>query len=82
MTLLEVVYRYGAAPVEAELRAIDNAREVYGIRRISFNEKDHTVRVEFDASRLRETDVANLLRRAGLDLGEKLVLARRYPIVH
>ena len=75
MTLLEVVYRYGATPGEAELRAIDNVREVYGIRRISFSEKDHTVRVEFDASRLRETDVANLLRCAGLDLGEKLVLA-------
>ena len=75
MTLLEVVYRYGATPGEAELRAIDNVREVYGIRRISFSEKDHTVRVEFDASRLRETNVANLLRSAGLDLGEKLVLA-------
>jgi len=75
VTLLEVVYRYGATPGEAELRAIDNVREVYGIRRISFSEKDHTVRVEFDASRLRETNVANLLRSAGLDLGEKLVLA-------
>ncbi len=75
MTQLEVVYRYGATPGEAELRAIDNVREVYGIRRISFSEKDHTVRVDFDASRLKETDVANLLRRAGLDLGEKLVLA-------
>ncbi len=75
MTQLEVVYRYGATPGEAELRAIDNVREVYGIRRISFSEKDHTVRVEFDASRLKETDVANLLCRAGLDLGEKLVLA-------
>ncbi|HZR33707.1 MAG TPA: hypothetical protein VFA76_17820 [Terriglobales bacterium] len=75
MTQLEVVYRYGATPGEAELRAIDKVREVYGIRRISFSEKDHTVRVEFDASRLKETDVANLLRRGGLDLGEKLVLA-------
>jgi hypothetical protein len=75
VTLLEVVYRYGATPGEAELRAIDNVREVYGIRRITFSEKDHTVRVEFDVSRLRETNVANLLRSAGLDLGEKLVLA-------
>jgi len=75
VTQLEVVYRYGATPGEAELRAIDKVREVYGIRRISFSEKDHTVRVEFDASRLKETDVANLLRRGGLDLGEKLVLA-------
>jgi len=33
------------------------------------------VRVEYDASRLNEDTVANLLRNAGLDLEEKVVLA-------
>ena len=36
MTQMEAMYRYGAAPGEAEMRAIDNLRDVYGIRRISF----------------------------------------------
>lgn len=75
MTQLEVSYRYIAPPTEAEMRAIDSIREVYGIRKIAFNEKEKTIRVEFDASRLQEPVVAGLLRRAGLDLKEKLALA-------
>ena len=39
MTYLEVVYSYQTPPGEAELRAIDSVREVYGIQRIQFNEK-------------------------------------------
>lgn len=75
MTQMEVAYRYGATPGEAELRALDQVREVYGIRRITLNERERTIRVEFDASRLKEPVVAGLLRRAGLDIGGKLVSA-------
>ena len=75
MTQLEVAYRYGATPTEATMRAVDNLREVYGIRRVTFLEKDRIVRVEFDASRLKEPAVAGLLKRAGIDLKERLVLA-------
>ena len=76
MTALDVVYRYGLPPREAQMRALDSLREVYGIRRLTFDEKEHTVRVEFDASRLAEETVAALLRRAGLDIREKLVLTK------
>ena len=75
MTQLEVAYRYGAAPGEAEMRALDSVRDVYGVRRISFEEKEKVVRVEFDASRLKEPVIAGLLRRAGMDLRERLALA-------
>ena len=75
MTQLDVVYRYGAKPGPDELRAIDSLREVYGIRHVKFNDKESTVRVEFDASRLKEETVAALLRRAGVDLKEKSQLA-------
>lgn len=75
MTQLDVSFRYANRPNEAIMRAIDNMREVYGIRRVKFNEKEQIVRVEFDASRLNEPVVANLLRKAGLAIGEKLVLA-------
>ncbi len=75
MTYLEVVYRYQAPPGEKELRAIDSVREVYGVQRIQFNEAERTVRVLFDASRLKEDAVARLLRQAGIDVREKLVLA-------
>lgn len=75
MTQMEVAYRYRATPGEAEMRALDGMREVYGIRRLSFNEKEKIVRLEFDASRLQEPMVAALLRGAGVDISEKLVLA-------
>jgi hypothetical protein len=75
MTYLEVVFRYGAVPGENELRAIDGMREVYGVRRLQFNEDERTVRVEFDASRLKAEGVARLLREAGVDVRERLALA-------
>jgi hypothetical protein len=75
MTQMEVAYRYANAPTETAMRAIDNMREVYGIRRVRFNEKEQTVRIEYDASRFKEPVVANLLRKAGVEVTEKLVLA-------
>ena len=75
MTYLEAVFRYQTPPGEAALRAIDSVREVYGIQRIRFNEKERTVRVLFDASRLKGDAVAKLLREAGIDVREQLVLA-------
>ena len=75
MTYLEVVFRYGSAPGEKELRAIDGMREVYGVRRVEFNEQERTVRVEFDASRLKADGIVRLLRQAGVDVREPLALA-------
>jgi hypothetical protein len=75
MTYLEAAYRYLTPPGEAELRAIDTVREVYGIQRIQFNEKVRTVRVLFDASRLKGDAVAKLLRQSGIDVQDQLVLA-------
>ncbi|MGA8736678.1 MAG: hypothetical protein WB558_22355 [Terriglobales bacterium] len=75
MTQLEVAYRYGSAPGEAEMRALDGVREVYGIRRMRLDPKERIVRVEFDASRLKEPVIARLLRQAGMDVLERVVLA-------
>ena len=75
MTQLEVRYRYSPPLADAEMRALDAIREVYGIRRIVFDEKQRVVQVEFDASRLKEPVIAGLLRGAGLVLEERLALA-------
>ena len=74
MTSVEVVFSYGAVPDEAVLRGIDDLREVYGIRRIRFQEAERTVRVEYDATRLNEDSVASLLRRAGIEVTSKIAL--------
>ena len=75
MTQLEVAYRYDETPGEKTMRALAGMREVYGIRRITFNEKERIVRVEFDASRMKEPVIAGLLREAGVDIGAMLALA-------
>ena len=56
------------------MRAIDSMREVYGVRRVQFNQ-DQTVRVEYDASRLTQDAIAKLLRQAGIDTQESVTLA-------
>ncbi|HUJ93852.1 MAG TPA: hypothetical protein VLW84_01200 [Terriglobales bacterium] len=78
MTQLEVAYRcgYGSTPADATMRALDRVREVYGVRRLVFDESACVIRVEFDASRLKEPAIAALLRAAGLDLLERLVLTQ------
>lgn len=75
MTYLEVVFEYASQPGENELRAIDSMREVYGIQRVRFNEKERTIRVLFDASRLKQDAVAKMLRQAGIDVREPMALA-------
>lgn len=75
MTQMEVAYRYAGPLGEATMRALDDVREVYGVRRITLDEKQEIIRVEFDASRFKEPVIAGLLRRAGMDIVEKLVTA-------
>ncbi len=75
MTALEVAFRYGKQPGAKDMRAMDAVRDVYGIRKITFKEDERRVRVEYDASRLTEDIVAAQLRRAGVDVREKLALA-------
>jgi len=70
MTQLDVIYRYGVPPSESAVLAMAKVREVYGVRQMQLNEVKKTVRVEFDASRLTEPVIHQLLRRAGLDIVE------------
>ena len=74
MTMLDVVFKYGTPPGEKEMLALNNAWEVYGVRKIKFDEKEHTIRVEYDATRLNDAEIAAILRRAGVDLREKVQL--------
>jgi hypothetical protein len=79
MTQLDVMYRYGGAPTETAMRALGRVREVYGIRRMTINEAEKTVRIEYDATRLTEPIVHQLLRRSGLEIVEQVSLIPRQP---
>lgn len=74
MTLIDVLFRYGAPPTESAMSAYGQLSNVYGIRRLQLKESDCSIRVEYDATRLTEDKVERLLRAAGFDLTEKLTL--------
>jgi hypothetical protein len=74
MTAIEVLFRYGAQPSESVMSAYGQLSDVYGIRCLRLDELEHTIRVEYDATRLNEAKVEKLLRAAGFDITQKLAL--------
>jgi hypothetical protein len=79
MTQLDVLYRYGIPPSESATLAMAKVREVYGVRRLELDETKKTVLVEYDASRLTEPVIHELLRRAGLDIVETMPMFATPP---
>jgi hypothetical protein len=74
MTTVEVMFRYGMPPAEQQMSALGQISDVYGIRRVRFDDGERLIRIEFDATRLNEATVENLLRQAGFDIREKMAL--------
>jgi hypothetical protein len=72
MTTVEIVYRYAAPPTERVAIALARARDVYGIRHLSFDAAARTLRIEYDATRLNAADVTKLVRASGLEIEEDL----------
>jgi len=66
MTTVEILFRCAAPPTERETLALAGIKDVYGIRRLSFDRAARTLRVEYDATRLDPAAVAKLVRQAGL----------------
>jgi hypothetical protein len=79
MTTVDILYRYGTPPTETAVFALANIKEVYGIRRLTFDREAHTLRVEYDATRLNGPAVTKLVREAGLDIEEELSLIPPQP---
>ena len=75
MTLVDVLFRYGAPPDGSAMNAFSQLSDVYGIRRLRLQESEHSIRVEYDATRLTEAKIEGLLRAAGFDITEKMALA-------
>lgn len=79
MTTVEIVYRYATPPTEQVAVALAHARDVYGIRKLSFDRAARTMRIEYDATRLNAADVTKLVREAGLDIA--LDIAESEPLI-
>jgi hypothetical protein len=77
MTFLVSNFCYQGIVTEREIRAIDGIREVYGIRAVSIDENKRNIRVEYDASRLKQNDIGFMLRNVGIRLPESGIKAAR-----
>ena len=72
MTLLEIRYAL-QSPLSAEqLRSLSEFANTYGLRKFKFNDSRTELSFEYDASRLRETQVAHALGLAKIAVVKKL----------
>ena len=72
MTLLEIRYAL-QSPLNAEqLRNLSEFSNTYGLRKFKLNEAKTELSFEYDASRLRETQVAHALGLAKIAVVKKL----------
>jgi len=76
MTFLEVNYRYCGPLSPAQLKRVGELTGHYGIRHIRLDEEHALARIEFDASRLKESEVVHWVRRAGIPLLERVSVDR------
>jgi hypothetical protein len=74
MTTVEILYRYATLPTEQVALALARTRDVYGIRQLALDRQTHTLRIEFDATRLNVATVTRLVTLAGLEIAEELPL--------
>jgi hypothetical protein len=81
MTIVEILYRYTTPPTETVAVALAGTKDVYGIRRLDFDRAGRTLRVEYDATRLNEAAVTQLIRQAGLEIAENPPLIPPPPVV-
>lgn len=72
MTYLEVYYRFAGPLSPAQCKQAADLAGHYGILRIRLEEEKQLARIEFDASRLKESEVVHWVRRAGLPLTERV----------
>ncbi|WP_420239956.1 hypothetical protein ACOBR2_10455 [Telmatobacter bradus] len=70
MTTVDLVFRLAAAPTESAAVALSRTRDVYGIRCVALDASNLLLTVEYDATRLNSATVANLVRRAGVQISE------------
>ena len=71
MTLLEIRYSLQSPLNDEQLRSLSEFANTYGLRRFKLNDAKTELSFEYDASRLRETQVAHALHHA------KIAVARR-----
>lgn len=79
MTTVDILLRYAGKPTESIALALAKLCEVYGVRALQFDRAEHTLRVEYDATRLNSAAVVRLVRATGLEVVSELSLIPPQP---
>ena len=72
MTLVEVTYELQSPLGTEELLRLGEFANTYGLRRFRVDDANRQISFEYDASRLRETEVAHALRLARIAVTRKV----------
>jgi hypothetical protein len=66
MTLLEITYNLHTPLSHEQLERLGEFANTYGLRSVHVDEQKNQISFEYDASRLRETQIAHVLGQAGI----------------
>ena len=66
MTLVEITYELQSPLSNEQLHDLGGFANTYGLRRFRVDEQKNHLTFEYDASRLRETQVAHVLAQASI----------------
>jgi hypothetical protein len=72
MTLVEVTYELQSPLTQDQLRHLGEFANTYGLRSFHVDEAKKQLSFEYDASRLRETQVAHVLGQARIAVSRKV----------
>jgi hypothetical protein len=72
MTLLDITYELQSPLNNDQLRSLGEFANTYGIRSVRVNDDRTQLSFEYDASRLRETQVAHVLGLAKIAVTRKV----------
>ena len=72
MTLVEVTYELQSPLSQEQLRRLGEFANTYGLRRFHVDESKKQLSFEYDASRLRETQVEHVLAQARIAVTRKV----------
>ena len=72
MTLVEVTYELQSPLSQGQLAALGSFANTYGLRRFRVDDDKKRLSFEYDASRLRETEVAHVLHQARIAVTRKV----------
>jgi hypothetical protein len=72
MTLVEITYELQSPLNQEQLQSLGSFANTYGLRKFRVDDDRKQLSFEYDASRLRETEVAHVLRQARIPVTRKI----------